>query len=115
MPKRLIKPAWQHIKSPVTVRGVLLFIAVIFLVYTVITDFEQRQASYERYRAIVQYTEESRAALEATKDQNENFEQSLKNTTALLQYMEQMTKSMQAVADILRANRIEAQREHELI
>lgn len=115
MPKRILIPAWQHVKSPVTVRSVLLFIALVFFGYTVVSDQQQRQASFERYKAIAQYTEESKAALESARLQSQNFEQSLKNTTAMLQYMEQITKSMQEVAEILKSNREEAAKEHSAI
>lgn len=83
-------------------RAIALFFALVFLAYTVISDYQQRRASFERYKAIAQYTEESRAAIENANRQQQTFEQSLKNTTALLQYMDQMTESMRQITDILR-------------
>jgi hypothetical protein len=117
VPQRLIKPQWwwQNIKSPVTFKGMMLFLAIVFLAYTVISDQQQRQASFERYKAIAQYTEESKVAIESAKLQSQNFEQSLKNTTALLQYMDQITRSMHEVAEILKINREEAAKEHKII
>lgn len=92
-------------------RALAMFLAVIFLIYTFAHDYQQRQASLERYQAIAQYTEESRAALQAAKQQSEQFEASLKNTTALLVFMEEMAKGMKEVSEILRNQ----QREHQVI
>jgi glutamate/tyrosine decarboxylase-like PLP-dependent enzyme len=92
-------------------RAVALFLALLFLIYTFASDYQQKQASRERYQAIAQYTEESRAALEAAKHQNAVFETSLKNTSALLVFMDEMTKSMREVSEILRSQ----QREHQVM
>lgn len=98
---KIIQPVIDHVRSPITMRAIALFLALMFLTYTVISDYQQRQASFERYKAIVQYTEESRAALVAAKQQNDNFEASLKNSTATLVFMQEMAKSMQDVTGIL--------------
>ncbi len=111
MPQRLLRPAVEHIKSPITLRAMALFFAVLFLAYTVISDYQQRQASAERYKAIVQYTEESRSALISAKQQSEQFEASIKNTTALLVFMDEMAKSIHEVSEILR----DQQKEHEVM
>jgi hypothetical protein len=111
MPQRIIRPVVEHVKSPITLRMIALFFALMFFVYIVINDYQQRQASAERYKAIVQYTEESRAALISAKQQTEHFEASLKNTTALLVFMDEMAKSIHEVSEILRSQ----QKEHEVL
>jgi hypothetical protein len=108
MPQRIIRPVVEHVKSPITLRMIAVFFALMFFVYIVITDYQQRQASAERYKAIVQYTEESRSALVSAKQQSEQFEASLKNTTALLVFMDEMAKSIHEVSEILRSQ----QKEH---
>ncbi len=112
MPQRILKPAWEGIKSPITVKSLLLFLAVAFIAYTVVRDSQQRQASFERYKTIAQYTEESRVALEAAKQQNMAFEQSLRNTEETLRFMTDMTRSMQDIAETLKLNRASNAAEH---
>jgi hypothetical protein len=112
MPQRILKPAWEGIKSPITLKSLLLFLAVGFILYTVIRDNQQRQAATERYRTIAQYTEESRAALESAKQQTTAFEQSLRNTEETLKFMTDLRSSMHDVAELLKINRQAQAAEH---
>lgn len=115
MPKRLIEPAWRTIKAPITLKSLLLFLVTGFIVYTVLTDYQQRQASFERYKAIARYTEESRAALDSAQSLTAAYEQSAQNTVAMLEYMKALNRSMSDVADILRRDRQEQSSEHDKI
>lgn len=105
MPQRILKPAWENFKSPITLKSLLLFLVAGFIAYTVITDYQQRQASFDRYKAIAQYTEESRSALEAAKQQNEALDVSLKATS----------ESLKEITDLLVINRAAQFTEHEMI
>lgn len=115
MPKRLIEPAWRTIKAPITLKSLLLFLVTGFIGYTVVTDYQQRQASFERYKAIARYTEESRAALDSAQSLTNAYEQSAQNTVAMLAYMKALNRSMGDVAEILRRDREIQAAEHEKI
>jgi gamma-glutamylcysteine synthetase len=117
MPQRLIKPQWwwQKISSPITLKSFLLFLAIIFIGYTVVRDENQRRASFERYKAISQYTEESRVALESVKQQNEIAKQAQENTVKIISFMDELNQGMRDVAEILRINREAQYIEHEQI
>ena len=115
MPKRILVPAWKGMTSPVTLKSVLLFLALVFIGYTLISDYNQRQASFERYKAIAQYTEDSRVAIEAANQTNEIAAKSTEITAGLLYQMGVLNESMRDIAEILRINRAAQKTEHEMM
>ena len=104
MRRRLIQPAIEHIRSPITLRAVALFFAIVFLAYTVTHDYQQRQLSDARYQETLLNTEAAKIYNESAKEQAHINEQNLRNTQAILAFMTAMT-------DILKAN----QKEHEIL
>lgn len=93
----------------------MLFLAIGFIAYTVIQDQQQRQASFERFKAIAQYTEESRAALEGAKRQAQVADEANQNALAVLVYMDELNRSMKTIAELLQINRERQRAEHAAI
>jgi len=111
MPQRIIKPAYEYVKSPITLRAIALFIGIFALAYMLISDFHQRQIIAQRDQETMQFNEEARIALQAAKQQAANFEVTTKNSAATLIFMQEMSKSMNEVTQILRSQ----QKEHEVM
>lgn len=112
MPQRILKPAWEGIKSPITLKGLLLFLAVAFIAYTVVKDEQARQASEARFKILAKYTEESQVAIEGAKQNNEITKQNLEQTKETLKLMGEIRSSISDVAEILKLNRVANASEH---
>lgn len=111
MPQRIIKPVYQHVKSPITLRAVFLFLGMFVLGYMLISDYHYRQVIAQRDQETVQFNEEAARYLEGAKQQAANFEVTTKNSAATLVFMEEMSKSIKEVTEILKSQ----QQEHQIM
>lgn len=91
-------------------RAIALFLALTFVLYTVVTDYQSRQISSGHHQAISQDVEASRVAIVSAERQFEVYEQATKNTTVLLDYINKTTTGMKEVSEILKVERIERQK-----
>lgn len=115
MPQRILKPAWEGIKSPITLKSLLLFLAVGFIAYTVIRDERYIRASIEADRVAARHTEETRFALEDAKQYNEATDQNLRYTQEQLKVFVDVRNSMHNIAELLKINREAQAAEHRAI
>lgn len=112
MPKRIIEPFVEHVRSPITARALLLISLLGFIVYSVIHDFQQAKLSDRRHAEITSNQEEARVTRVELKEQGIVTTQALDRLDATVSRMDEMTKGIKDVAEILKSERTLRQQEH---
>lgn len=89
----------EHVKSPVTIRSVLLFLAIVFVFYVIWRDLSYRRDQTARYKRVDEQIERWQGVQNNTDQYSSVARQSAEATKEALQEMNssftQMTKALQ--------------------
>lgn len=105
MPHRRL---WSHLRSPLTLRAVLLFAAVTMLLWLILDNVEQRRQRTERWQQLEAIMRTWPAVGESTRTHQQASDQITRNTEVLLE----MSKGLGDIANILREDRSTRTAEH---
>ena len=104
MPKRVLVPAWNYAKSPITVKALIGFILFGLLGYIIVHDYMESQESLKRFNAITASTTETKAILDRTHQLQTINERQLESTDKILQQITETKDGVKAMSEILKEN-----------
>jgi septal ring factor EnvC (AmiA/AmiB activator) len=105
----------EHVKSPVSIRAIFLFIAIVVVLYLVWRDIADQRERTERYQRFAEQLERWQAIQNDTSARTASTEQMVADTNAQMRVLQEMNHSFSQMTKALQQAELDRQAEHKEI